>query len=173
MVAFRLAQPLALGARDVGPALACFLADTRLGTISAISLPDQCLVRMVRRHDRPECVVTWEPAADAGCSFLGSMSVMECGRGTFGLILDGLAEVHDRAQLEDEHLARVRAEATGRAVLKRVAAELALRSLRLASPRRRIVATAGQRPMSPVSPMRQAANARSARWARSEPSASF
>ena len=107
--------------------------------------------------------MTWEPSAAGGCSFIGSMSIMECGRSTLAIVLDGMAEVHEFAQLQDERLGRESAEATGRAVLERIASELALRSWDMASPRRRIAAAGNQRFMRSASPMLHAARAKSAR----------
>jgi|GEM_PF-6149395 hypothetical protein len=168
MVAFRLAQTIALNAHDAGRALDHFLADTRHGPISAITLPGECLVRLIRRHDRPdrlECVMTWEPAMAGGCSFLGSLYVIECGRGSLALVLDGLPEFHDRAQLEDERLGSECAEAMGRAVLERIASELSTRSARLGAPSRKLTAHIMQHSMGNVSPLRHAAGAKNARSA--------
>ena len=75
-----------------------------------------------------------------GCSFLGSLYVIECGRGSLALVLDGLPEFHDRAQLEDERLGSECAEAMGRAVLERIASELSTRSARLGAPTRKLTA---------------------------------
>ena len=152
----RLAQPLALNAHDAGVALQRLLTDTRCGPVSSIDLPGRCLVRMIRRHDRPsgmECVVTWVPATHDGPAFIGSLSIVKCGRRTLALVLDGMVEVHDRAELQDEALARVRAEAVGRSVLERVAVELTFRN------RQRVA----QRPINHATPMLQTANARSAK----------
>jgi hypothetical protein len=143
MVAIRLVRPIALNAHDAETALDHFLADSRHGPISVFAVSGACLVRMIRRHDRPdriECVMTWEPATAGGCSFLGSLHIMECGGGSPALVLDGLPELHDRAQLEDERLGRECAEATGREVLERIASELAGRNALLAAPGRKLAA---------------------------------
>lgn len=165
VVTFRLAQPLRLSLHDAGPALQRLLADTRCGAVSAINLPDECLVRMIRRHDRPsalECVMTWEPATSEGSSFIGSLSVMKCGRSSLALVLDGMAEIHRQAELQDERLARASAEAVGRSVLERVAGELAIRGWPRTASAREFGGVA-QRPMSHAAPMLHTANARSAK----------
>ena len=166
VVTFRLAQPLALSAHDAGLALKRLLADTECGSVSAIDLPGECLVRMVGRHDRPsglECVVTWEPAARGGYSFIGSLSVIKCGRRTQALVLDGMVEVHDRAELQDEALARASAEAMGRSVLQRMAAELTIRGRQAGVTDRSVRALRAQRPINHAAPMLHTAKPRSAR----------
>ena len=147
MVALRLAKPIAVSAHDAGRALDHFLADTRHGPISVFAVPGACLVRLIRRHerlDRIECVMTWEPVTAARCSFLGSLYIMECGRGSLALVLDGLPEFHDRAQLDDELLGRESAEATGRAVLEQIASELSARNAIFTARERKPVAHALQ-----------------------------
>jgi|SRR5665213_222458 len=102
-----------------------------------------------------------EPSTAGGCSFLGSIFIMECGRGALALVLDGLAEFHDLAQLQDEPLERERAEATGRAVLEMIASELSIRTKHLTASSRRMAATGTQQLMN-VSPLLDAARAKSA-----------
>lgn len=166
MVAIRIAQPANLGPHDAAAALGRFLANTYDGSVSTMTLPGQCRVRMLLRHDRtkhPACLLTWVPAGPGVCSFLGTMSIIQCGRGRPALILDGQVEVHDPAQLQDERLARTCAEAVGHAVLDRIAAALTPPVLHLAAPSRRMAARSDQRFMSNVSPMLHAARNKSAR----------
>ena len=154
MVAFRIAQPVAVSAQDAGPALDRLLADTRHGPVSTIVMPGQCLVRMLRGHERPErveCVMTWEPLTAGGCSFLGSLMLMKCGKGSLALVLDGLVEVHDPAQLQDDRLARECAAATGRAVLERISSSLSAHNRLSAAPSRRLTAHPAHHLMSNVS----------------------
>lgn len=122
MAAIKLTRPLAVHTQAADRALKALLAETRSGPISAFGLPDRCLVRLMRRHDRPrsrELVITWEPAEAHGCTFIGSMSLVD--RGTAQpplLVLEG----------NDARLAAEAAEATGNALLERVATELTVRS---------------------------------------------
>jgi hypothetical protein len=98
---------------------------------------------MLKRHDRTkylECLLTWAPSAPGVCSFLGTMSIMECGRGTLALILDGQVEIRE----------------------PRVASALAEHTS-ISAPGRRMTAGSDHRFMSNVSPMPHAARSRSAR----------
>lgn len=118
MAAIKLTRPLAVHTQAADRALKALLAETRSGAISAFGLPDRCLVRLMRRHDRPrsrECVITWEPAEARGCTFIGSMSLVDRGAAQPPLlVLEG----------NDARPATDAAEATGNALLERVASEL-------------------------------------------------
>jgi hypothetical protein len=140
----RLVQPLALNAKDADRALDRLLAATRDGAVSSIGLGDLCLLRMIRRHDVPrsrECVVTWQPFAAGGCSFIGSLSIVDEGPyDAPALVLEGT----------DARLDQANAETIGRAVLEYIAAELTTRSV-------------AQRFMRNTAPMLHAASAKRAR----------
>ena len=123
MAAIKLMRPLALHAQAADRALKALLAETRSGAISAFGLPDRCLVRLMRRHDVPrsrEFVITWEPAEAHGCTFVGSMSLVDRGAAQPPLlVLEGT----------DARPAPEAAEATGNALLDRIATELTARSI--------------------------------------------
>ena len=123
-----LALSLPLRIDEAALALDRVLTDTRHGEVSIIDVPGECLVRMVRRHNSAtgrECVLTWEPSGAAPCSFMGLLSLMECGRGRpLALVLEGATQVRRGADVRDERRVRERAEASGRAVLERIAAKL-------------------------------------------------
>lgn len=132
-----LALSLPLRSDEAALALDRLLTDTRHGEVSIIDVPGQCLVRMVRRHNSAtgrECVLTWEPNGAAQCSFMGLLSLMECGGGRpLTLVLEGATQLRRDADVRDEHRVRERAEASGRAVLERIAAKLGTRSQSFAS----------------------------------------
>jgi hypothetical protein len=165
MVAIRIAQSLGLSAHDAPPALERFLANTQEEGVSTIELPKRCLVRLLRRNHGSkhlECLLTWTPLTTGECSFLGTLSIMECGRGRQALILDGYIEIHDQQQLQDEQLARERAETTGHAVLEGIASALAAHNWHLAHSRR-MANRRRQRFMTNASPMLHAARTNSAK----------
>jgi hypothetical protein len=152
----RLVQSLALSPEDAERALDRLLAEHRAGPISAINLPDQCLLRMVRRHDgrgSRECILTWEPSATEGCSFVGSLAIVDrAPHETPMLVLEG----------EDVKLGAPDADAIGRAVLEHIGAELAA-WLPGTTAARRLISQRVQRFIRTTAPMLHAASAKSAR----------
>lgn len=157
MAAIKLVRPLALRTKAADRALKAWLAETRSGAISAIELPDGCLVRLVRRHDLPrsrECVVTWELTGAHSCTFIGSMSIVDRGPAQVPLlVLEGT----------DARLAADQAEATGNAVLDRIAAALIAHSMQGASLGAGTVADEAHRFMRNAAPMLHAASPKSAK----------
>lgn len=121
MACIRVAQSLALDLPDADRALKELLTETRVGAVSTIALKDKCLLRLLRRHDIPrsrECLMTWEPPAAQGCSFIGSLSIVDRGPSTTpALVLEGT----------ETQLGAAEAEALGRAVLQRITTELTSR----------------------------------------------
>lgn len=111
---------------------------------------------MVRRHDgrgSRECILTWEPSATEGCSFVGSLAIVDrAPHETPMLVLEG----------EDVKLGAPDADAIGRAVLEHIGAELAA-WLPGTTAARRLISQRVQRFIRTTAPMLHAASAKSAR----------